>query len=79
MVTDTEKVSQSGVINIGLSDHMLVFCTRKVAKPKFDNHLYHSGKINSRVQYREDFVQTLGQLDWSDVMSSISSSKAWSY
>ena len=24
-----EKISQSGIINIGLSDHQLIFCTRK--------------------------------------------------
>ena len=32
-----ELVSQSGVLDIGLSDHQLVFCTRKNKSPKFIN------------------------------------------
>ena len=29
-----EKISQSGIIDIGLSDHQIIFCTRKVTKIK---------------------------------------------
>ena len=29
-----EKISQSGVIDIGISDHNLIFCTRKIVKSK---------------------------------------------
>ena len=29
-----EKISQSGIIDIGLSDHQMIFCTRKVTKIK---------------------------------------------
>ena len=29
-----EKVTQSGVINISLSDHQLIFCTRKIKRVK---------------------------------------------
>ena len=32
------KVSQKGVINIGLSDHQKIFCTRKLKKYKFNKH-----------------------------------------
>lgn len=46
MMTDTEKVSQSGVISIGLSDHMLVFCDRKVVKPTFYNR---KDQLNSTI------------------------------
>ena len=28
MVTDQDKISQSGVLGIGLSDHMLIYCKR---------------------------------------------------
>ena len=28
------RVSQKGVINVGLSDHQLIFCTRKISKFK---------------------------------------------
>ena len=32
LVSDTDKVSQSGVIDIGISDHCLIFCTLKFLK-----------------------------------------------
>ena len=30
----TDKISQSGIINVGLHDHQLIFCTRKTIKIK---------------------------------------------
>ena len=33
-----EKVTQSGVIGISLSDHQLIFCTRKIKRVKANNH-----------------------------------------
>ena len=33
-----EKVTQSGVINTSLSDHQLIFCTRKIKRVKTNNH-----------------------------------------
>ena len=35
LVSDTDKVSQSGVIDFGISDHCLIFYTRKVIKKRF--------------------------------------------
>ena len=35
-----EKISNSGVIDVGLSDHQLIFCTRKIIRPKFNMHKY---------------------------------------
>ena len=34
----SEKITQSGVITVGLSDHDLIYCTRKVKKDKFFSH-----------------------------------------
>ena len=34
----SEKISQSGVIDIGVSDHQLIYCTRKVLHPKTNSH-----------------------------------------
>ena len=34
LVSDTDKVSQSGVIDPGISHHCLIFGTRKVIKKK---------------------------------------------
>ena len=33
-----EKVTQSGVINTSLSDHQLIFCTKKIKRVKTNNH-----------------------------------------
>ena len=33
-----ERVTQSGVIDIGLSDHQLIYCTRKISRIKRESH-----------------------------------------
>ena len=32
------KISQKGVIDVGLSDHQLIYCTRKILRTKFNVH-----------------------------------------
>ena len=67
LVSDIDKISQSGVINIGISDHSLIFCTRKQTKAVFNNH--NSVKLRSLKHYnREEFQMNLLNTDWtSDV------------
>ena len=36
----TDRVSQSGVVDTGLSDHQLIYCTRQVNGTKFNTHKY---------------------------------------
>ena len=39
MLTNSpEKIFQSGIIGRGMSDHQLIFCTRKVKRAKFNKH-----------------------------------------
>ena len=38
LINSPEKVSQSGVIDLGLSDHDLIYCTRKICLPKSYTH-----------------------------------------
>ena len=56
------RISQKEVVNVGLSDHQLIFCTRKVSKFKTGGvHMY----INfcSLKNYRaNDYKKGLGQL-----------------
>ena len=56
------RVSQKGVINVGLSDHQLIFCTRKVSKFKTGSvHKYIN--LRSLKNYRVDYYKKrLGQL-----------------
>ena len=53
------RVSQKGVINVGLSNHQLIFCTKKISKFKMDRvHKY----INLRLlkTYRtDDYKRTI--------------------
>ena len=53
-----EKVCQSGVISLGLSDHYLTFCTRKSTKCTFNKH--NNVKIRSTKEYDKDsFINML--------------------
>ena len=38
LTNSTEKIFQSSVIDSGISDHQLIFCTRKVKRVKFHEH-----------------------------------------
>ena len=38
MTNTNEKITQCGLIDIGLSDHQIVFCTRKIKKEKEGGH-----------------------------------------
>ena len=58
------RVSQKGVINVGVSDHQLIFCTRKISKIKTSgahkNLNFHSLKNYTADYYKE----TLKQVDF---------------
>ena len=39
ILTNTqEDISQSGVIDTAISDHSLIYCTRKIPKAKYNRH-----------------------------------------
>ena len=38
LTNSTEKIFQSSIIDCGMSDHQLMFCTRKVKQTKFNKH-----------------------------------------
>ena len=44
-----ENISQFGVLDIGLSDHSIIFCTRKLLKPVYNKH--NSVKVRSVKSY----------------------------
>ena len=77
LVSDTDKVSQSSYIDLGISDHCLIFCTRKVIKNVFNKH--NMVKIRSMRDYsREAFQINLSNADWNSVMTSDNVIGAWS-
>ena len=72
----SEKICQFGIISLGLSDHCMVFATRKVVKGQINSR--NTGKLRSLKRYcKEEFVNQLSALNWQDVLSSTDVSKAW--
>ena len=64
-----DKICQCGIIHMGLSDHFLIYCTRKVTRGFSGYH--NVVKIRSLRNYNaEDFLLRLSDADWSDVYSS---------
>ena len=58
-----EKISQSGVIDVGLSDHQMIYCTRKIWKQKFKDH--KDITIRSLKNYSQEiFINSLTELKY---------------
>ena len=56
ILTNTqENISQSGVINTAISDHSLIYCTRKIPKAKYNRYkkiTFRSLKSSSSDMYK---------------------------
>ena len=75
IVSDEEKISQSGVILIGISDHFLTYCTRHSPKTKFNKH--NTICSRSRKNYSsETFIEKLSEINWFKVINDVD--VAWS-
>ena len=60
-----DKISNSGVIDVGLSDHQLIFCKRKLLKTKFNFH--KKIKCRSFKNYNSEmFIQRLRESNFSN-------------
>ena len=63
LVNTPDKISQSGVIEKGISDHEIIFCTRKHQKFKSGQH--NSIKIRSMKKYsKELFLEKLNEVEF---------------
>ena len=65
LTNSKDKISQFGVIDVGLSDHQLIYCTRKTVKPKYNT--------KTRIKYRslkhyktETFLEKLKLIEFPD-------------
>ena len=75
-VSDKEKITQSGVIKTGMTNHYLTFCTRKVSRGVFSGH--NCLKIRSMKKYCvSDFNNRLNAADWTRVIDLYDVEKAW--
>ena len=65
LTNSVDKISQSGVLDISLSDHQAIYCTRKFLKQKFNSHKYI--EIRSMKNYSKDlWVEKLQSLQYPD-------------
>ena len=70
------KIFQSGVVPVGVSDHFLTFCTRRNVKGQISHHNYVA--IRSMKNYKvEKFIVSLVQADWSTVFTAVTVNEAW--
>ena len=77
MCNNKEKFCQSGTIPIGLSNHFLTYCTRKVSKGQFNKHNY--AKIRSLKNYtKEDFILKLTCANLDQCFNACNINTAWS-
>ena len=61
----TDRVSQSGVVDTGLSDHQLIYCTRKVDRTKFNTHKYI--RTRSSKNYSQSlYLEKLNEINFPD-------------
>ena len=65
LTNSVDRISQFGIVNVGLSDHQLIYCTRKITRTRLNAHKYV--KMRSLKYYSEDlFVKKLKEIDFPD-------------
>ena len=71
-----EKICQYGTINIGLSDHLIIYCTRKVVRGQVNRH--NVVKMRSLRNYSPaSLLLELSNVDWSNVLNCNNVNLAW--
>ena len=75
-VSVPDNVTQSGVLSVGFSDHLVIYCTRKVKKIKLGTH--KSIKIRSLKKYDKTmFNEKLLECDFSVIYDLAGVNEAW--
>ena len=65
LTNSPDRASQSGTIEIGISDHLLTYCTRKIMRTKSFDHKYIC--IRSLKHYTQDkYIQALEEINLPD-------------
>ena len=76
ITNNTEKIYQSGVLDIGLSDHLITFCSRKIIRGQVGKH--NTIKIRSLKNYSVvSLLNNLRNIDWSTVTNCSDVNEAW--
>ena len=79
MVSDVDKISLQGVLPSGLSDHFIIYRTRKTVKSLLNKH--HTTIIRSMKHYSKEMLTELLQttVDWSPVLNCLDVNEAWTH
>ena len=65
LTNSADRISQFGIVNVGLSDHQLIYCTKTITRTRLNAHKYV--KMRSLKYYSEDlFVKKLKEIDFPD-------------
>ena len=76
LTSDKPKLCNSGVIDIGLNDHSLIFCTRKVVEDAINKH--NSVKVRSLKNYNPSvFKNKHLNVNWVSLLACESVDIAW--
>jgi hypothetical protein len=76
LISDPAKISQCGVLDIGLSDHQIIYCIRKCKKIPINRH--NGVTLRSLKNYsKEIFEEKLHEVDWQVVLDSNSVHEAF--
>ena len=59
LTNSSERVSQSGVADVGLSDHQMTYCTRKITRLKHNNTHRFVKTISIKNYSKESYLQEL--------------------
>ena len=76
IVSDCSKITKCDVLPVGISDHYLTYCTRKVMRSAVGTHNFIN--VRSMKHYsKEALVQKLQETDWHCVLSCANVNLAW--
>jgi hypothetical protein len=71
-----EKICQSGTIDIGISDHMIIFCTRRNVKGIMN--VNNVVEIRSMRNYEQEvYIDMLRNANWENVLNDNEVNSAW--
>ena len=75
-VSESDKISQSGVLPVNFSDHLITFCTRKVNRGTFEGN--KTAKLRSFKNYTQElFIEKLQNVNWLPVIECENVNDAW--
>ena len=76
LVNNKEKITQSGVLPVGCSDHLIIYCTRKIMRGQMNFH--NVIKIRSMKHFdKEVFNTSLKGVDWTELLSCFDVNMVW--